>query len=288
MKRGTKIWLIVALIFGLIGGGLCLSAAILGVSIDDVNHMVYEGDFVWRIGPFRWIHREASSEIQTDALDDRGQDKVTLQKPTDRMQICIDYGSLTVKTSGSSEAWMDAGDDAEYFEWSYDGSTLSVKNDDDSFDWLNIGDDRPKATLYIPEDSFFSAVDIDMDAGSCTIEVPIRCDIMDVDVDAGVVDLKNVNTAWLGMDCDAGKISFQGQAADGGDVDVDAGSIEIALTGAEVTDYNYDIDVNAGSLSINDKSFSGLEKQTYIDNDGAADWAISCDAGKISMQIKNK
>ena len=40
MKRGTKIWLIVALIFGLIGGGLCLSAAILGVSMDDVNHMV--------------------------------------------------------------------------------------------------------------------------------------------------------------------------------------------------------------------------------------------------------
>ena len=38
MKRGTKIWLIVALIFGLIGGGLCLSAAILGVSMDDVNH----------------------------------------------------------------------------------------------------------------------------------------------------------------------------------------------------------------------------------------------------------
>ena len=273
MKRGTKIWLIVALIFGLIGGGLCLSAAILGVSVDDVNpmvvnHMVYKGDFVWRIGPFRWIHSEDDSEMQTDRLDSRGQYKVTLEETTDLMQICIDNGSLTVKTSGSSEAWLDAGDDAEYFEWSYDGSTLSVENDDDSFDWLAVGEDRPKATLYIPEDSYFSEVDID--------------------VDAGAADLKNVNTAWLDMDCDAGKISFQGQAAEGGDVDVDAGSIEIALTGAEVTDYNYDIDVNAGSLSINDKSFSGLEKQTYIDNDGAADWTISCDAGKISMEIKNK
>ena len=73
MKRGTKIWLIVALIFGLIGGGLCLSAAILGVSMDDVNHMVYKGDFVWRIGPFRWIHSEDDSEMQTDRLDSRGQ-----------------------------------------------------------------------------------------------------------------------------------------------------------------------------------------------------------------------
>lgn len=52
MKRGTKIWLIVALIFGLIGGGLCLSAAILGVDYQNVRAMVDDGDFTWRIGRF--------------------------------------------------------------------------------------------------------------------------------------------------------------------------------------------------------------------------------------------
>ena len=44
--------MIVALIFALVGGGLCLSAAILGVTFDEVRQMVYDGDFAWRIGPF--------------------------------------------------------------------------------------------------------------------------------------------------------------------------------------------------------------------------------------------
>ena len=286
MKRGTKIWLIVALIFGLIGGGLCLSAAILGVTYDDVSHMVYDGDFTWRIGPFRWIYKKESTKHEINSLNVSGQDKVTLQEMTELLQIDMDYGSLTVKASDSGETWLDAGNDADYFEWNFDGSTLTVQICERDFEWMNI--DTPKATLYIPSDSNFEYVNIDVDAGSCTIETPIQCGAMDVDVDAGAADLKNVNTGWLSLDCDAGKITFKGKAADGGEVDVDAGAIEMTLTGAEVTDYNYDINVNAGSLSINDKKFSGLEHEQFINNNAPADWSLGCDAGKINMQIKNK
>ncbi len=286
MKRGTKIWLIVALIFGLIGGGLCLSAAILGVTYDDVSHMVYDGDFAWRIGPFRWIPQEESSRYEINSLDAGGQEKVTLQETTELLQIAMDYGSLTVKTSDSGETWLDAGNDADYFEWNFDGSTLTVQNCDRDFGWMDIG--TPKATLYIPSNSNFEYVDIDVDAGSCTIETPIQCGAMNVDVDAGAADLKNVNTGWLNLDCDAGKITFKGKAADGGEADVDAGAIEMTLTGAEVTDYNYDINVNAGSLSINDKKLSGLEHEQFINNNAPSDWSLGCDAGKINMQIKNK
>lgn len=289
MKRGTKIWLIVALIFGIIGGGLCLSAVILGVSYDDVRTMVYDGDFTWQIGPFRILRilnvKEEKSSLEK-WVDADGQEKVTLFEDTELLQIDMDYGSLIVKASDSGETWLDGGDDAEYFEWSYDGSTLAVRNRERNFDWFNM--DVPKATLYIPSGSNFEYVDIGVDAGSCTMEIPVRCGAMAVDVDAGSANLKNVTTDWLELDCDAGKIVFKGKALNGGDVDVDAGTIEMELTGADITDYNYDIYVNAGSLSINDKSFSGLEEQTYINNNGAADWALGCDAGKISIQIKNK
>lgn len=289
MKRGTKIWLIVALIFGLIGGGLCLSAAILGVTYDEVRVMAEEGDFVWHIGPFRWFsksHRKSSGYELQNGLDATGQDKVTLLKRADLLNIDMDYGNLTVKASDSSETWLDAGEDAKYFEWEYDGTTLTVQNREEAFDWLNV--DNPKATLYIPADSYFEYADIDMDAGSCTIETPIQCGTVEVDVDAGSAHLKDVDTGWLRLDCDAGKITFNGTVADGGEVGVDAGAVEMTLTGAEVTDYNYDIDIDVGSLTINDKNFSGLGHQQFIDNSAPADWSLGCDAGKISMKIKNK
>lgn len=290
MKRGTKIWLIVALIFGLIGGGLCLSAAILGVDYQNVRAMVDDGDFTWRIGPFRWFDSDSDevSEHHTEghSLDVEGKDKITLPEQIELLNIDMDYGSLTIKASDSEEVWLDAGDDSDFFEWYCDGSTLTVQNIEHGLSW--IGSDAKKATLYIPAGSSFDGVTIDVDAGSCAIETDIRCNMMEVDVDAGSATLKNIETGWVNLDCDAGKITFEGCVSDNGEADVDAGSIDITLLKADVTDYNYDVNVSAGSLTINDKNISGLEHEQYINNGASREWALGCDAGKITMNIKNK
>lgn len=255
MKRGTKIWLIVALIFALVGGGLCLSAAILGVTFDEVRQMVYDGEFSWRIGPFHsgWFvdadgeHSGNEHTSQEGSLNVDGSEKVPLLSEIEIFKVDMDYGSLLVKASDSSEAYLDAGEYDDDFEWSFDGNTLLVRNTDgDHWNWGNL--DSVKATLYLPKNIYFNDIDIDVDAGGCNIELPMEC-----------------NNLY-----------------------VDAGSIEIALTGAEVTDYNYNINVSAGSLTINDKSFSGLEDQRMLDNSAPADWELSCDAGKIKMNVKNK
>lgn len=290
MKRGTKIWLIVALVFGIIGGGLCLSAAVLGVDYDNVRAMVDDGDFTWRIGPFRWLNSESQKIVKYHSeghgLDTAGKDKVVLPEQMELLNIDMDYGSLTVKASDSSEVWLDAGDDADFFEWYCDGGTLTVQNIELGLSWTGSGE--KKATLYIPSGVSFDGVSIDVDAGSCTIETDIQCNMMEVDVDAGAAILKNIEAGWLNLDCDAGKITFEGCVSDNGEVDVDAGSIDITLLKAELEDYNYDINVSAGSLTINDRKISGLEHEQYINNGASKEWAIGCDAGKISMNIKNK
>lgn len=295
MKRGTKIWLIVALIFALVGGGLCLSAAILGVTFDEVRQMVYDGEFSWRIGPFHsgWFvdadgeHSGNEHTSQEGSLNVDGSEKVPLLSEIEIFKVDMDYGSLLVKASDSSEAYLDAGEYDDDFEWSFDGNTLLVRNTDgDHWNWGNL--DSVKATLYLPQNIYFNDIEIDVDAGGCNIELPMECNNLYVDVDAGSATIKDMNAGWMKLDCDAGKITFKGQVPDGGTVDVDAGSIEIALTGAEVTDYNYNINVSAGSLTINDKSFSGLEDQRMLDNSAPADWELSCDAGKIKMNVKNK
>ena len=295
MKRGTKVWLIVALIFALVGGGLCLSAAILGVTFDEVRQMVYDGDFAWRIGPFHsgWFeddYRENSGNGHSSMegnLNADGSEKVSLSSEIETFEVDMDYGSLLVKASYSNEAYLDAGEHADDFEWSFDGNMLLIRNTDgDHWNWGDL--DSVKATLYLPKNIHFNDIEVDVDAGGCSIELPMECSNLYVDVDAGSATIKDMNAGWADLDCDAGKISFKGRVSDGGVVDVDAGSAEVVLTGAEVTDYNYSINVSAGSLTINDKSFSGLEDQQMLDNSAPADWELSCDAGKIKMDVKNK
>lgn len=288
MKRGSKIWLIVALVFAIIGGGLCLSASVLGVDYDNVIAMVDDGDFTWRIGPFRWFDSDSEEVVKHQPeghrLDMTGRDKVVLSEQMELLDIDMDYGSLTVKASDSNEVWLDAGNDADFFEWYFDGSTLTVQNVEHGLSW--IGRDEKKATLYIPSGSSFDGVSIDVDAGSCRIETDIQCNMMEVDVDAGAATLKNIEAGWLNLNCDAGKITFEGSVSDSGEVDVNAGSIDMTLLKADAEDYNYDINVSAGSLTINDKKISGLEHEQYIDNGASREWSIGCDAGKISMNIK--
>ena len=102
---------------------------------------------------------------------------------------------------------------------------------------------------------------IDVDAGSCRIETDIQCNMLEADVDAGSATLKNIEAGWVNLDCDAGKITFEGSVSDSGEVDVDAGSIDITRLKADAGDYNYDINVSAGSLTINDKKISGLDHE---------------------------
>ena len=257
--------------------------------------MVYDGDFAWRIGPFHsgWFeddYRENSGNGHSSMegnLNADGSEKVSLSSEIETFEVDMDYGSLLVKASDSNEAYLDAGEHADDFEWSFDGNMLLIRNTDgDHWNWGDL--DSVKATLYLPKNIHFNDIEVDVDAGGCSIELPMECSNLYVDVDAGSATIKDMNAGWADLDCDAGKISFKGRVSDGGVVDVDAGSAEVVLTGAEVTDYNYSINVSAGSLTINDKSFSGLEDQQMLDNSAPADWELSCDAGKIKMDVKNK
>lgn len=284
MKKGTKIWLIVALIFILAGGGLCIAAVSMGINYDSLRQGIEDGHYSFSLS--NWgIHVGDDNEAMESVMDANGNEKVQAEEEMGALQINLDFGKLKVEPTpeGKKDIYLDAGDDAKYFEWSSDGHEIVVQNRDRNR--VILGEAIPEATLYVPEGTKIFTVYVGVDAGSCDIDVPLLCEYLEVDVDAGEASVKNIQATSASLDCDAGSILLDGSVEEGGNIEEDAGKIEVNLAGADEKDYNYDINVSMGSLNINGRSFSGLDEERIIDNGAYSQWKIGCDAGSIDMTM---
>lgn len=296
MKKGTKIWLIIALILIMVGGGISVAALSIGVNFADLRRNIISGEYNL-FGRSVFVGHEDykvvaeddfdSDDILPDAFSSDGSTTVPVPEngEMESLYVNMDFGKLMIKASPDKrqEIWLDAGENSQYFEWIVDNDEIIVKNKDEKF-WT-LGADMPEATLYIPENMKFYMVSIDVDAGGCCVLVPLSCENLEVDVDAGGAEFKNIQADGAELDCDAGSIELTGKIPYGGVAEVDAGRISLNLSGVEDTYYNYEIDVSAGALVINDHNFSGIEEQRYIRNKGEATWSLACDAGKLEMKI---
>jgi hypothetical protein len=283
-KKGVRICLTIVLILLVAGGGLCVAAALMGVTGEDIRRMIEDGDFTVKAVD-DVIYRVSGSDttVENSTGEDAGQGQVLCQSGPLCGEINIDYGSLTIVASDSDSIYLEA--DEKHFSWSFDGTTLIVENDNDDYHhWTDMAE--AKATLYLPSDTYFSDMEINVDAGSCKIEVPLICDNLEVDVDAGAVTAESIDAGRISLDCDEGKILFTGQVRNSSYVDVDAGLVEVSLPDAEMEDYNYNIAVEVGTVSVNDKNVSGLENKNRLDYGAKSTWELECDAGKIKISTK--
>ena len=83
------------------------------------------------------------------------------------------------------------------------------------------------------------------------------------DIAAGQVNVKNVSIKNIELDADASDITFEG---------------------LNIKEYNYEIDMNAGTLKIGDEKFSGVNMEKYIDNNGEKRIKIDGDVSDICFR----
>ena len=278
MKKGTKIWLGIAVVLILAGIGLCLAAFAMGLNYKDLSGMADHGI----------VHfDEWFDDVQLDSIDVTSDNKsVENTNPTDALMIELDYGKLTILSTDRSNAYLEVStkEDEKYFRFNESNQTIRVNTLDNIIGIHST--DSPEATLYIPENTSFEYIEISVDAGSCSIQTVLNTRQLHVDVDAGNVSVQKMNADWLEFDCDAGNISFEGQAVSGGTVEVAAGNIDLNINEKKFEDYNYTIEVSVGDLIINDQNFSGIHGNYNIENHAEGTWIFNCDLGKIQMNIQ--
>ncbi len=278
MKKGTKIWIIIAILLGVLGSVLCVSAFGMGLSYKDLSGMASKGlfhaDQWWDDDHYSSNHtnkkKENHSGTQTYAYDE--------------LRIDLDFGRLTVKSTDQDQPYLEVDDskDVDNFKLDIKEGYVKVSGQKHAL-WSGLN--MPSATLYLPETFAFGSVLLDIDAAECSIQTAIDSRKLYADVDAGEVSVQKMHVDWLEFDCDAGSIFYQGQSINGGTIDVDAGKVEIQIDGKGVDAYNYDIEVEAGTLKINEMDYSGLEVEKYISNQKDAAWNINCDVGDVHMLL---
>ena len=276
MKKSIKVLFIAAFVLALIGGVLCVSAFAMGITAKDLTGMARNGLFSFD----KWwdeddvIYVERSTEHHSEH---------TANTAADKLVIDLDFGHLMIQSTDVDAVYIEAGpEDEKYFDLQIKDTMITVRSKEHSvFSGIHV----PEATLYVPQNLGIKHIFLDVDAGECIIENAMNVQTLEVDLDAGAVKIQNMTANWLDLNCDAGRIVYAGEAVSGGEADVDAGKIELNLSGKQKNDYNYELDVDAGVLSINGHKYSGKERETFIRNNAKATWSLSCDAGKIEMNV---
>lgn len=73
--------------------------------------------------------------------------------------------------------------------------------------------------------------------------------------------------------------------ADQIDIECGAGQVELTAGGQE-SDYNYDLEIGAGEVTIGGGTFAGLAVERKIDNHAKKEISVECGAGQVSVAFE--
>ena len=180
-----------------------------------------------------------------------------------------------------------------------DGKTLRIRSKKKDI----VLTERNFVTIEIPETVTFDNVTVNAGAAELSIE---RLEANNIDFDlgagalhvdefvckngtfnvgAGEVDIENGCIKNTSMDVGMGAIFYGGIIQGPLEADCGMGAITLELEGDE-SDYNYNIDVDAGDVQIGEKSYSGIGYSDYIDNGSINEFDLDCDMGSISITFE--
>lgn len=181
--------------------------------------------------------------------------------------------------------------------WSYmNGTTWVVE----AFKFSNSN-----VVITIPQNAEFYSVNINSDASAVRINTPIAADDFNLDSDAGAVSInaalisQNVeissdagaidisgdfNSAYAVIENDAGKISVSNSIGDTEwHVSTDMGTVDI-VSNKNADNYNYSVDTDLGSVTINGVKVSGSHHAASVANT----LYVECDMGTVNFHFNGE
>lgn len=140
-----------------------------------------------------------------------------------------------------------------------------------------------KISLYIPSGMKYDQVNLEVGAGKSDIS-GFSADRLECNVGMGAAHFSDMDIRNLYMEVGMGEGNFEGQV--NGDVIISCGmgSIAMDLEGSE-TDYNYSLSCAAGSIALENQSFSMLAGEKTINNGADYNISLECAMGSIDVDF---
>lgn len=163
---------------------------------------------------------------------------------------------------------------------------------------------RKDITVYlnIPENFRFETAKIELDAGEVEAECAFAADELTVNAGAGIISLENtqadelsasVGTGEIDMedgvfrsvylDCGVGTVDMTADISEYAKIDCGMGTVDLKLVRG-IKSANYVLQCGVGSIDIGNSSYSGLSRETWLDNGASADFELNCGMGAISVE----
>lgn len=178
---------------------------------------------------------------------------------------------------------------------------LKIESDDDNV-MTNV-----KGTISIEIPEGLKLDNLDMDYGAAEVEsegdYTIECRRFTLDLGAGDVKLNGIKahdaeinvgagnvvlnkTYTVNMDADLGMgaIEYQGDVSGDMEIDCSMGSVDMELDSRK-EDHNYEYNVSAGSLRIDNEECAGFESVRSGNADVDSNYEIDCSMGSVSLRF---
>lgn len=153
--------------------------------------------------------------------------------------------------------------------------------------WAGVNLRNMKVDIVLP-DTYDGNLNIDVDAGSLTLDGAQVFDNVNVDIDAATIRLGDLTAGNVSINLDAGEVSSQTLKAKGITLDVDAGTAKLSGVSSAM-----DVSLDAGKVKV---EFAELTGNTSLDIDAGsaeilfpaspgADLTLNADMGSVRQEF---
>lgn len=246
MKKLTKVLLIIATVFVIIGVICLVGSVAMGVTWGTFTDMIDDGKFRFGGGEM---------DIQTD------EDSREFQENIHELDIEIDAGGLEIYYDDQVNAIQVKQENTSHLKTYVDEETLHMEYD---HKW-GIHNTDGQVIVILPQGMNFREVDLRIGAGQASINGLIA-DSLDVSVGAGQADIKRLDVKEM-------------------NAETGAGELHVEVLGEE-EDYSYQLECGIGNITIAGQSYSGLGNEKKIRNENAkGELDIECGVGEVKIEF---
>lgn len=316
MKKFTKIALIVALAFVILGSIFCAVGMGIGFHFSDFRNAVEAGEFSigplqhipfiryenddmeWEDGKMNWSSEETENfRFAGDSVKNLDMDVdyagVVIEEGSDSSDICVDVEYRRKSHKRKVEVSM-SGDTLKI----KDGKVKRIRNSDSvritikipekllESQWLNevdIEQGAGYAHLNVPLTA--KEISINVDAGECMVSKKLTAEkSMSLEVDAGRIELADLETEKLKMHTGVGQLTVSMMQAEKIEMECGIGAITATAAGRE-SDYSYEIECSVGSTAVGGSIYNGLGSERKIKNPGNKKMEIECGVGNVNISF---
>ena len=196
--------------------------------------------------------------------------------------------------------------DEDSIEFINEGGNLIIRDMSSSsvfisFSFFSFTEDN-KITIYVPEDVYLEKITINGDAVDTNIGQIKGAEELNVNIDAGDIDMENMSIGSADINIDAGDVDMQdidiskllkvymdagdldvkGKIEADIDVEIDAGDVDIE-TGVNASYFNYKISMNVGEIDAFGHEKGGFEGEISGNHDGKYLMDIKVDIGDVTV-----